>query len=575
MLANYTREELRQLLNGFASPMFVVGVGSWDDFVYLGANAALTELTGLTEEALVGQTPGDILLPGQAAAVVAQYRRCVQSRQPVEFTDRFTLPVGVRWWRTRLNPALDETGKVVRILGTTLDATDEQRNLEELRTKALLLNSQQELMPDGVIVATPEGEFISWNNSFLHMWSLSEDNLRGGRSIVLPLMLEQLTEPERYQARVDVLYRQPTQAVEGAELLLKDGRTFVWSSSSLPDEAPGRKRVWFFRDITRRKTMELRLREAQALQQSILDSSSQIIFTVDSNLIIRSMNRAGERLLGYQSADLIGRETAYLFHDAGEIEARRAALSRKLGRAIRTDELFQFGGRKAAPTRQEWTYITKEGVRFPAEIYLSELIDGEGRQLGFLSVVSDISERKEQERKLHQLATTDPLTGLWNRRYFLERAEQLLRYAHRHKQEVTIALVDVDHFKRINDNHGHDAGDAMLRTVAEVLQDVMRETDLYCRWGGEEFLLALPHTTGEDALGVLERLRSAMSAVVLEHGDALIRATLSAGVSDWRASESTLDQAVRRADRALYRAKGDGRNCVRAEWSQDDAAGVA
>jgi diguanylate cyclase (GGDEF)-like protein len=206
----------------------------------------------------------------------------------------------------------------------------------------------------------------------------------------------------------------------------------------------------------------------------------------------------------------------------------------------------------------------------------SAAIDGEGRQLGFLSVVSDISERKEQERKLHQLATTtDPLTGLWKRRYFLEPAEQLLRYARWHEQKVAIAIVDVDHFKRINNSHGHDAGDAMLRTVAQVLKHVMRETDLYCRWGGEEFLLALPHTTGEDALGVLERLRSAMSAVVLEHGDALIRARLSAGASDWRAAEFTLDQAVRRVDRALYRAKGDGRNCVRAEWSQDGAAEVA
>ena len=170
-------------------------------------------------------------------------------------------------------------------------------------------------------------------------------------------------------------------------------------------------------------------------------------------------------------------------------------------------------------------------------------------------------ENEASRRDLEQQATLDSLTGLMNRRHFMAKAEAELRRAERYGHPVAIALGDLDHFKHLNDTYGHAAGDIVLRAFAALLTESVRESDLVCRYGGEEFVLLFPESTTEQARVLMERFRHRFSEfdVALPDG-LLLRVTLSIGIAD--ASRGPLEAALQRADDALYEAKWQGRNRV-------------
>ncbi len=163
---------------------------------------------------------------------------------------------------------------------------------------------------------------------------------------------------------------------------------------------------------------------------------------------------------------------------------------------------------------------------------------------------------------LSRLATTDGLTGLANRRVLFERLEAERARSHRYEHGLALALLDVDHFKQVNDRHGHPAGDEVLRQVAAALRELARETDLPARHGGEEFAIVLPATGEPGARALAERLRERVQALEVPWQDEALRVTASLGVSALEGEADTVDALVSRADRALYAAKEGGRNRV-------------
>ncbi|MBA4109693.1 MAG: GGDEF domain-containing protein [Leptothrix sp. (in: Bacteria)] len=168
------------------------------------------------------------------------------------------------------------------------------------------------------------------------------------------------------------------------------------------------------------------------------------------------------------------------------------------------------------------------------------------------------------EKQLRILATTDPLTQLLNRRSFLEVADYELIQRKRHLAPLAFVLADIDHFKSINDQHGHAVGDAVLKAVSQVLSQAVREQDSVARWGGEEFLILMPNATLEAASMVAERLREKVTAIEVSVGEQTIHVSMTFGVSSHRLEEP-VDAPVSRADSALYQGKARGRNQVVAE----------
>jgi diguanylate cyclase (GGDEF)-like protein len=180
-----------------------------------------------------------------------------------------------------------------------------------------------------------------------------------------------------------------------------------------------------------------------------------------------------------------------------------------------------------------------------------------------LQLSNELKERKLMEKKLKHLATHDPLTGLYNRNELERRIAEDLDRAARYQHPLSIFMVDIDHFKEINDNYGHAGGDRILRSIAFELERSLRKTDYVARFGGEEFLIVLPETSLIRALELGERLRQRIARHKAILGDDSVALTISIGVASFPDISTNWSDLLNAADTAMYQAKHDGRNCLR------------
>ncbi len=174
----------------------------------------------------------------------------------------------------------------------------------------------------------------------------------------------------------------------------------------------------------------------------------------------------------------------------------------------------------------------------------------------YSAVFSDITNEEIYRHELEHLSTTDSLTSIRNRHYFSQRVEDEIHRSQRYKTPFSLVMFDIDHFKKVNDDNGHDAGDRVLVEYTKLISTTLRDSDTFCRVGGEEFIVMLPHTIIENAIQIAEKLR-----VVVEIHEDRIPITISLGVVEYKLDES-LNHFLKRVDVALYKAKDDGRNRV-------------
>jgi diguanylate cyclase (GGDEF)-like protein/PAS domain S-box-containing protein len=269
------------------------------------------------------------------------------------------------------------------------------------------------------------------------------------------------------------------------------------------------------------------------------------VVSADASGRITQFNPAAERKFGYEAEEVIGRPFLTLLAERCHAPYRQEL-----------DRLFSGEDAKNAGRTIELLGRRKEGGEFPVELCLVTWRSGEGSL--YTCIVRDISERKRVAREREELlqrveamARTDELTGLANRRAWDEELRREIARAARHTHALCVVLLDLDHFKRYNDEHGHQAGDGLLRDAAIAWRMRIRVTDFIARYGGEEFAILLPDCPPDEALTILERLRAATP-----EGQ-----TCSAGVAYWDGSESP-ESLVGRSDAALYEAKRAGRDRI-------------
>jgi len=318
------------------------------------------------------------------------------------------------------------------------------------------------------------------------------------------------------------------------------------------------------RDISEQKRIEFALRESERIQHAIIDSASYSIIATDKYGIIISMNKAAERMLGYAADELVGKHTPELIHDQTEVISYSAQLSKELGREVAPGfEAFVAKAVGDISDEREWTYIRKDGSRFPVKLSVTELRDINDFTCGYLGVAYDITEQKRLENHMRHLAMHDALTGLPNRALFGDRLAVALERARREKQEVAVALVDLDYFKRVNDTYGHQVGDELLKEVARCLMVNIRPSDTAARLGGDEFALILPniaHPAGSTV--VLNKIYKSLEEPVLIDGHEF-RVSLSIGISVYPENGENPELLLKHADEALYAAKAAGRGHYR------------
>jgi diguanylate cyclase (GGDEF)-like protein len=163
---------------------------------------------------------------------------------------------------------------------------------------------------------------------------------------------------------------------------------------------------------------------------------------------------------------------------------------------------------------------------------------------------------------LRTISITDHLTGAYTRRFFFESLGTLVSVARQHRAPLSVIIIDLDNFKQINDTYGHPVGDDVLQSTVETCQRLLRQTDVFARLGGEEFIIALPDTDGGVAQEVAERLRLAVMSTGVAAGNVCLQVTISIGISAHCPTDLALENMIERADRALYKAKRSGRNQV-------------
>ncbi|QHQ36644.1 GGDEF domain-containing protein [Algicella marina] len=293
---------------------------------------------------------------------------------------------------------------------------------------------------------------------------------------------------------------------------------------------------------------------------SIFDTIPNPIFVKDESLRYLFVNESFESFYGISRSAIIGRSDASVFHD------------RDIQRLEREDEdVIAAGG----------TLESRETVRsdhgFAREVVIRKSrhrnASGNFILVGILHDVTEIARANErleasqsflhqQSRQLYRLATTDPLTECYNRRALFEAVEQREKL---HTPPVCLLILDIDHFKTINDNSGHAVGDAVLVHFAHSVRSILRPQDMFVRFGGDEFAVLMPATSRLDGLAVAERIRRHLAEKPLQDGDAVVPLTVSIGVAGSEDTDSGVDlpALLRNADEALYRAKNDGRNLVR------------
>ncbi|WP_439952337.1 sensor domain-containing diguanylate cyclase [Halomonas marinisediminis] len=263
--------------------------------------------------------------------------------------------------------------------------------------------------------------------------------------------------------------------------------------------------------------------------------------SLDSDGRVIRMNRTELEWLGYRADEVIDQRHYRDFVTPETRAAFDAAFHQVLGE-----------GQEGSA---ECELLCRDGTRLPVAIQATAHVTEDGFQYS-RATVFDLSERKALETRLEKQALTDPLTGLGNRRYLEGQAAMEIARAARSGTPLSLIAIDLDHFKRINDTYGHDVGDVVLQAFARLAGQVLRDGDVLCRMGGEEFAVLLPDTHREQALQVAQDTTE----------DGTLAYTASLGVTLVCAGETTLKPAIKRADHGLYAAKERGRN--RVQWEE-------
>lgn len=420
----------------------------------------------------------------------------------------------------------------------------ERRRTQGRRAEDRLLPNFQELVDGsqhGILIHSNFKPLYA-NDAFASLFGFAnaEDVMQ------LPL-LRSLIPPEQW-ARAEEDYHQlirgeKTQTIGRVRFLRKDGGELWTLITQRVIDWHGQPAIYLTAlDVSTQTKVEQTMLDNEQRLRSMLEILPVAIFIArweDSKLLFVNRKTC---LLFQQSAGPLLRSTAVSFYpDPQDRENIRTLLQtvqdvREIEVKMKTAQGREFIAELAA------TMIHYAGV--PA----------------VMVAVNDITQRKQLESKLQQQANTDELTGIDNRRYFFDQAEQEMRRARRFNRELSVLMIDLDHFKKINDTLGHAVGDLVLQGVVKAIKDCLRNTDIVGRLGGEEFAAILPESGTEAAKEAATRMCQYIAKNPIVTEKATVPCTVSIGLAQMDARDHSIDQLLQRADEALYRAKHNGRN---------------
>lgn len=340
---------------------------------------------------------------------------------------------------------------------------------------------------------------------------------------------------------------------EGELIIEREGNCRWWrlvASPVLPSkDSRGQRVIATLIEITEKKRLEQELEISRQRFEAVVQTAYDGVISIDEKQTIKMMNEAARYIFGVSDDSVIG-----------------SNLSRFLPQRFRGKHpgyvaSFRNSSVDARPMQSRSPVIgmRANGTEFPLEVTISKI--RVGNEIEMTAVIRDITERVRLIEELSRAATHDHLTGVFNRRHGIDALRLELARCVRFHHSMSIMMFDLDHFKVINDEYGHACGDQVLVSIVETIAKTLREVDVLCRWGGEEFLALLPGTSGDDAFALAERAREFIARKpIMWDSEQVVKITASFGVATYTDDSLTVEQLLERADSALYQAKELGRN---------------
>ncbi len=421
--------------------------------------------------------------------------------------------------------------------GIIRDITEKKKTVGDLQLFKDLLNQSSDAI---YIIDAETGRILGINEKSCSSTGYSREELLN--MPVLDIEAE-LSDKVSWESHVK-LVREGNTTFEGVHKR-KDGGTYpVEVNTKLLTLDDKEYLIAVARDVTQRKLMEEELKE-NVERYNVLFNNAPIAIYVAQDERVKFANPKTAEITGRTHEELLSKPFIGFIHE----EDRNMVLER----------YYQRLRGESPPSTYSFRLVTGKGDIKWVELNVTEF-SWEGRP-AVLCHLSDITERKYLEEEIIEMATTDSLTGVNNRRNFFEKASDEFVRSRRYESPLSVIMIDIDHFKSINDSFGHHVGDQVLKAMAQSSVLNLRETDIIGRIGGEEFAAILVKTDAQTALEVAERLRRKISELsVSTEGDS-VRFTVSIGLTS-KKHDDTLEDVVNRADKALYMAKEKGRNCV-------------
>jgi len=434
-----------------------------------------------------------------------------------------------------------ELGNKKLVMAIVRDITEKRQSEALQRFQAQIIDQ----IHDSVISVDMGGVITSWNKGSKNLFHYSKSDIIGQHvSLLYPGSFHGYLQNEI----IPTLLAQGNHGYD-TPLVRKDGTEFMArvSLSVLKNEAGEiNGMIGYTLDITDQKRAESELQMSEERFRAIFDSTKDCILVWDRQYNYLYANQAAIDHVGTTRDKVIGKNIRDGLRHTPDF--MRLWMSR-IDTAFRTEK----------PLRVEDTVsIGNKTVYF--ESVLSPIIKKDGSMFAVGVVYRDVTRRKNMEEELKRLALTDPLTGADNRRSFLEKGKYELIRSQRYQHAFALLMLDIDHFKAVNDTQGHHVGDEVLKALVAKCTQTLRDTDLLGRLGGEEFAIILPESDMAAAMEVGERLRQTLSEIKISTDRGAIQVTVSIGLAMMKAGDDTLDAIMGRADAALYKAKQSGRN---------------
>jgi diguanylate cyclase (GGDEF)-like protein/PAS domain S-box-containing protein len=430
-------------------------------------------------------------------------------------------------------------------LGSFMDITQRKKVEERLRGEEQRFRALAEQSSDIIVVVNRKGIITYENHAIERVLGFKAEE-RIGASFF------DLIHPDDLKFLIDVattFVRDKNARILQSEVRLRhrDGnwRIFEVTASSLINNTKIEGGIVNLRDITERKQMEKTLRQSEEKYRTILENIQEGYFEVDLTGNFTFFNDSLCRNLGYSKEELMGMNNRQ-YTDKEH--------SKKLFQAF--NKVYNTG----EPTEFDWQIIRKDETKRYVEASVLLQKDSSGKPTGFRGIVHDVTERKQIEQQLNHMATHDVLTGLPNRMLFIDRLEVALAQSKRSRHKLAIMMLDLDHFKAINDTLGHMVGDQLLKDVGYRLSGLLRQNDTVARLGGDEFIVLLSDLERmEDVIQVAKKILKAFQQPFVCDNHKLTSNT-SIGIAIYPDDGEDIDSLLKKSDMAMYFVKTHGRN---------------